>query len=113
MKGDELLVSQQKALADRAVAAYRFGDGLTVVGSEDWKMDTFDGKDDWTKLVYVKCDNDGPNDGPHKISFHAAFKQGTSSLDESYAYWMETGSEIGSPGAANNDALLLIGGQSS
>lgn len=104
MKNAELR-AQQEALADDAIASYNFGDGVTVVGSDSWQRDTFDGKDDWTKVVYVECDEDGPNDDSHKVSFHAAFVEGTTTLDEAYAYWCENGSEIGSPGTENCKAV--------
>jgi len=92
------LVPQQQAVAEDALAVYRFGEGLTVVGVEAWKMDTFDGRNDWTRLLYVTDASDGAHADLHKVSFHAAFKEGTATLVEAYAYWMESGSEIGSPG---------------
>lgn len=97
---------QQNQLADDAFASYNFGDGLTVVGSSGWQIETFDGKDDWTKVVYVECDDDEPNADSHKVSFHAAFARGTAILNEAYAYWCENGAEIGSPGNTKNDETI-------
>ena len=92
------LSNQQGALADDAFESYNFGADVTVVGAEGWQRDTFDGKDDWTKVVYVECDDDESEADSHKVSFHAAFVEGTATLDEAYAYWCESGTLIGTPG---------------
>lgn len=89
------LRKRQEALANNAFASYSFGDGLSVIGSAGWQMETFDGKDDWTKVVYVACDDDPPGTDSHRVSFHAAFAEGSINLAESYAYWCENGAEIG------------------
>jgi hypothetical protein len=92
------LRAEQEALADDAFASFDFGEEVSCVGTDEWERSTFDGKDDWNKVVYVECDDDDPDDDSHKVSFHAAFVEGTVTLDESYAYWCESGAEIGSPG---------------
>jgi hypothetical protein len=105
MADNTTLTLQQKVLADQVFAAYNFGDGITVVASEHWAPDTFDGQDDWRRVVYVKCDTDAKGRS-YKVSFHAKFKEGTLSLDEAYAYWVESGSVIGAPGTASAPALV-------
>lgn len=89
------LRSQQKILAQDAFASFNFGDDLTVVGADSWDVDTFDGKDDWTKVVYVVVKDEGPDADSHKVSFHVAFNSGTTTTDEAYAYWCENGAEFG------------------
>ena len=86
----------QQTLAEDALASYNFGEGVEVVGQGGWQKDTFDGKDDFIKVIYVQCHDDGPESDSHKVSFHAAFHMGTTKLMEAYAYWCENGCEIGS-----------------
>ncbi len=91
----------QEQRADRALADYRFGskpdladDQATVVDSEGWQVDTFDGKDDWTNVLHVAF-ADEPDAPPRKVSFHAAFYEGEPALMEAYAYLCSNGGEIG------------------
>lgn len=93
LSGD--LRSEQKILAQDAFASFNFGEDLTVVGSDSWDVDTFDGKDDWTKVVYVSVKDEGPDADSHKVSFHVAFNSGTTTINEAYAYWCENGAEFG------------------
>lgn len=93
------LRTQQEVLADNAFASYKFGDDAIVVGFEKWSVDTFDGKDDWTKVVYLKFDDQGDMEPSIKVSFHAAFAAGTLVLNEAYAYDFETGTELGATDA--------------
>jgi hypothetical protein len=92
------LRAEQASLADDALESFDFGVGVTFVDSDGWERSTYDGKDDWTKVVYVECCDDAPDDDSHKVSFHVAFVEGTATLDEAYAYWCDSGAEIGAPG---------------
>lgn len=94
------LCSQQERIADDALASYDFGEGVTVVGLGSWERATFDGKDDWTKVVYFESDDGAPGDSSQRASFHAAFVKGTPTLSEAYAYCCNSGAEIGSPSVA-------------
>lgn len=95
---EKTLRTRQEALADDALASYNFGEGVTVVESDAWQRDTFDGKDDLTRVVYVQYEDDPPDADSHRISFHAAFEQGTLTLKEAYAYACDNGAEIGFQG---------------
>lgn len=88
---------QQDALADTAFESYDFGEGVQVESHGHWDVDSYDGMDDFTKVAYVRCDDDAPDAETHKVSFHVKFVTGTLQMDESYGYWCETGVHIGSP----------------
>lgn len=92
--------AQQEALADEAFETYRFGKGLKVEQREGWDTESYDGQDDWTRVVRMSRAGDKPNADLHDVSFHVKFIAGTTRIDEAYAYWCKTGADIGSPGIA-------------
>ena len=92
---NNLIPREQLSQAEGLFATYNFGEGFTVAASKPFTKDTFDGKDDYTKVVYVECADDDPETPSHRVSFHAAFKVGTTQLIEAYAYWCENGCEMG------------------
>lgn len=90
------LRKHQEVLADNAYVSYNFGDDAEIIGFENWTVATFDGKDDWAKNVYLKFEDQDDMAPCIKISFHAAFSEGTLVLDKAYAYDVVTGSKLGS-----------------
>ena len=102
------LREQQEHLADNAFELFEFGDGVSVAASDAWSVESFDGKDDWTKVVYVVTAGDDPEKDSDKVSLHVAFVAGTTAIDESYAYLCESGAEIGRM-PAKNDAPRMQG----
>lgn len=87
-------LAQQEHLADEAFAAFNFGPDIKVEDHGHWDVSPNDGMDDYTKVVSVTCADDPAGADSHQVSFHVKFKAGTLELDEAYAYWMETGSDL-------------------
>lgn len=97
---------EQEAESEDALASYVFGEGVTVEGQESgWSRedDLASLVTDWTKVVYVSYDDDGPDDPSHKLSFHVKFKIGTDEVADIYALDMKSGSDVGRPGVPPED----------
>lgn len=85
--------ASRESLADEAFGGYIFGDGVYVVESDNWHTGD---KNDFTRIAYVRYDDDMPGADSHKISFHVRFMpDGT--VSEAYALEMERGQMIGNP----------------
>ena len=84
-------IEQREALADAEFAQYQFGDAVTVSESDNWdKNDVAD----FTKIVYITCDDDAPDADSERVSFHVRFNaDGT--VDDAYGLLMRNGSDIG------------------
>ena len=86
-------VAMRESLADEALANYQFGDGVTVVGSDNWCKDDID---DFTKIVYIMGDEENPDSDSERVSFHVRFSE-TGCVSEAYGLLMRTGGDIGCP----------------
>ena len=84
-------IEQREDLADAEFAQYQFGDGVTVSESDNWdKNDAMD----FTKIVYITCDDDAPDADSERVSFHVRFNA-AGSVDDAYGLLMRNGSDIG------------------
>lgn len=84
-------IEQREVLADSEFAQYQFGDGVTVSESDNWNKDDVN---DFTKIVYITCDDDAPDADSERVSFHVRFNaDGT--VDDAYGLLMSNGSDIG------------------
>lgn len=90
--------TSRESLADEAFGGYFFGEGVYVVESDNWH--TCD-KDDFTRIVYVRYDDDMPGADSHKVSFHVRFTP-DGVVNEVYALEMEHGQQIGTCGNRNS-----------
>ena len=91
MLTDGRLMTQEK-LADDEFEHYDFGEGVQVCASDNWdKNDAHD----FTKIVYVRFDDDAPNEDSERVSFHVRFAP-DGSVNDVYGLLMRNGSEIGS-----------------
>ena len=86
---------KQIAAAEAALARYDFGDGISISQTGRWNCEMNDGKVDYTMVLSAECTDDPEHANDHAVSFHVKFDPGTIVIDEAYAYWMETGADIG------------------
>lgn len=85
-------IDPREALADAEFEQYEFGDGVTVSESDNWDRSE---ANDFTKIVYITCDDDAPDADSEKVSFHVRFNT-DGSVDDAYGLLMRTGADIGS-----------------
>ena len=84
-------MEQREALADAEFAQYQFGEGITVSESDNWdKNDVAD----FTKIVYITCDDDAPDADSERVSFHVRFNA-DGIVDDAYGLLMRNGGDIG------------------
>ena len=83
-------IEQKEALAEAEFEQYEFGDGVTVVESDNWDSDD---EADFIKIVYVEFDNQ-PEADSQKVSFHVRFNQ-DGSVANAYGLLTSNGAEIG------------------
>ena len=88
------LVKSRGNIADDVLAAYDFGEGVTVVEQDNWNTDD---PNDYTKIVYVEYVDEKPEGDSHKVSFHVRFNP-DGSIDDAYALEMDGGNDIGHRG---------------
>lgn len=93
-KQEQTAANSRDNLANDVLAAYEFGEGVTVVEQDNWNTDD---PTDYTKIVYVAYDDDAANADSHKVSFHVRFTA-DGFIDDAYALEMEGGNDIGSRG---------------
>ena len=92
-------LEEREALADAEFAQYDFGDGVTVSESDNWDRND---AADFTKIVYITCDDDAPDADSERVSFHVRFKaDGT--VDDAYGLLMRNGGDIGTRPANQKD----------
>lgn len=84
----------REAIADRIFEVYDFGDGVQVLDHGRW--DTSDPLD-YTKIAYVKYDDDPPEADSHKVSFHVRF-DAAGKVTDAYALECDKGQDIGRRG---------------
>ena len=82
------------AKADEILAAYLFGNEVTVVDHDNWNTDD---PEDFTKIVYVSYEDSPPEADSHKVSFHVRFDK-SESVTDGYALDMAKGCDIGCRG---------------
>ena len=82
------------AKADEILAAYLFGNEVTVVDHDNWNTDD---PEDFTKIVYASYEDSPPEADSHKISFHVRFDK-SGSVTDGYALDMAKGCDIGCRG---------------
>lgn len=84
-------LAQRAAVADAEFEAYDFGEGVTVAAHDNWDTNE---ADDFTKMVYIVCDDDPPDADSERVSFHVRFnRDGT--VDDAYGLLMRNGADIG------------------
>jgi hypothetical protein len=91
---NQLEIERREAIADAEFETYKFGEGVKVAGFDGW--DTND-LDDFTKIVYIVCDDHGPEDDSIKVSFHVRFDE-SGNVDDVYGLVFSSGNDIGTRG---------------
>lgn len=84
----------QAQKADELFASCQFPADVTVESSGKWNHDDDAKENDWSKIVYVKCDDDIPEIDTRRISFHVRFALNSAQVNEVYALWMDTGNDV-------------------
>lgn len=94
--------SEKYTYADRALASYDLGDGVTVVGTNTWDASDHT---DFIKVLYVEY-VDAPSDTSHKVSFHVEF-DAAGAFAGAVAYDVKSGGVIGTPLAPESLAPVV------
>lgn len=84
-------IEDVRQMADRALANYDFGEGVTVEAVNGWEYDSR--QTEVTCAVFLKFDDDAPEDDTHLAHFTVDFENG----HVSYAGCSYNGDSLGKP----------------
>lgn len=84
--------------ADAEFEAYEFGGDCRVEAHNGWERAQTDGEVEFSKVVYVRFDDDAPNSDSHKVGFTVLFSGGK--VEQVSACLTRSGDDIGERGSA-------------